>query len=239
MAEFEQPIGIIPARGGSKRFPRKNIALLRNKPLLSYAIESALDSRIFSKVCVSSEDDEILETASKHGDVLALKRPEALASDTTPLKEVCAHLLNHFEKQGESYREFGLLLPTNPLRTAENIREAYKKFKDSKANFCMSLVRFSHPPQRAVHIRSGYVKPFWGLEFMTQTQKLEPLYRHDGSIIFAETKAFMDSKEYYGEKVVPFFVPEDRSVDIDSPMDLAWAEFVLQEADRQEKSRID
>jgi CMP-N-acetylneuraminic acid synthetase len=67
---------------------------------------------------------------------------------------------------------------------------------------------------------------------MTQTQKLEPLYRHDGSIIFAKTRAFMDKKEFYDEKVVPFFIPEGRSVDIDSRLDLAWAEFLLLEANR-------
>ena len=211
---------------------RKNIAPLLQKPILAYAIEAALESKIFSEVCVSSEDDEILEIASKYGVSLVLKRPANLSSDRTPLKEVCAHIMGSFEKQGIHYREFGLLLPTSPLRTSQDIRGAYKTFKNSDANFCMSLVKFSHPPQRAVCIRSGYVEPFWGQEFMTQTQKLEPLYRHDGSIIFANTRAFMEKKEFYGEKVVPFFIPEDRSVDIDSPLDLAWAEFLLSKAKR-------
>jgi pseudaminic acid cytidylyltransferase len=231
MVDVSQPIGIIPARGGSKRFPRKNIARLVNKPLLAYAIEAALESNIFSEVCVSSEDDEILEIASKCGATLSLKRPATLSSDRAPLKEVCAYLIDSFEKQGIRYREFGLLLPTNPLRTAQDIRTAYQTFKNSDANFCMSLVKFSHPPQRAVCVRSGYVEPFWGQEFMTQTQKLEPLYRHDGSIIFANTRAFMEKKEYYGEKVIPFFISEDRSVDIDSRLDLAWAEFLLSRSD--------
>jgi N-acylneuraminate cytidylyltransferase len=232
MADVEQPIGIIPARGGSKRFPRKNIALLLNKPVLAYAIEAAIESNIFSKVCVSSEDDEILEVASKYGASLVIKRPANLSSDRTPLKEVCAHIIGRFEKQGIHYREFGLILPTNPLRTSKDIHAAYKTFKNSGANYCMSLVKFSHPPQRAVCIRSGFVEPFWGQKFMTQTQKLEPLYRHDGSIIFANTRAFMDKKEFYAERVVPFFIPEDRSVDIDSRLDLAWAEFLLTKTNR-------
>jgi CMP-N-acetylneuraminic acid synthetase len=232
MADIVLPIGILPARGGSKRFPRKNVVSLLNKPLLIYAIEAAFESNIFSKVCVSSEDDEILELAAKYGASLVLKRPANLSSDRTPLKEVCAYIIDSFEKQGIHYREFGLLLPTNPLRTAQDICEAYTTFKNSDANFCMSLVKFSHPPQRAVCIRSGYVEPYWGNEFMTQTQKLESLYRHDGSIIFANTRAFMDKKEFYGEKVVPFFIPQDRSVDIDSRLDLTWAEFLLSKAKR-------
>jgi CMP-N-acetylneuraminic acid synthetase len=198
-----------------------------NKPLLAYAIEAALESNIFSKVCVSSEDDEILEIASKCGASLALRRPAILSSDRAPLKEVCAYLIDHFAKQGIHYREFGLLVPTSPLRTPQDIRAAYQTFKDSGANLCMSLVKCSHPPQTAVCVRSGYVQPYWGQEFMTQAQKLEPLYRHDGSIIFAKTRTFMDKKEFYDEKVVPFFISEDRSVDIDSQLDLAWAEFLL------------
>ena len=227
MVDVLQPIGIIPSRGGSKRFPRKNIALLKNKPLLAYSIEAALESKIFSEVCVSSEDDEILEIASDCGATLVLKRPAILSSDRTPLKAVCDYLIDSFEKQGISYREFGLLLPTNPLRTAQDIRAAYQTFKNSSANFCMSVVKYSHPPQRAVCVRSGYVEPFWGHEFMTQTQNLEPLFRHDGSIIFANTRIFMDKKEFYGEKVAPFIISEDRSVDIDSRLDLDWAAFLL------------
>lgn len=230
MTDVAHPIGIIPARGGSKRFARKNIAPLLNKPLLAYAIEAALESDIFSEVCVSSEDTEILELASQYGATLVLKRPADLSSDRTSLKEVCSHLMGSFEKQGIHYHEFGLLLPTSPLRTSQDIRGAYETFKNSDADFCMSLVKFSHPPQRAVCICSGYVEPFWGQEFMTQTQKLEPLYRHDGSILFANTRVFMEKKEFYSQKVVPFLIPEDRSVDIDSRLDLAWAEFLLSRA---------
>jgi N-acylneuraminate cytidylyltransferase len=227
MINIDQPVAIIPARGGSKRFPRKNIAPLLGKPLLAYAIEAALESNIFSTVLVSSEDDEILSIASKYGAQMVLKRPEALAKDQTPLKELCAFLIDSFKNQGINYQEFALLLTTNPLRTGQEIRAAYDAFKNSDANFCMSLVKFSHPPQRAVSIDSGFVKPFWGQEYMTQTQALEPLYRHDGSFIFAKTDVFMEKKEYYGEKVIPFLIPEDRSVDIDSPLDLSWAEFLL------------
>lgn len=227
MINIERPIAIIPARGGSKRFPRKNIALLLGKPLLAYAIEAALESDIFSSVCVSSEDDEILSIANRYGAQMVLKRPDALATDKAPLKELCAYLIESFKKQGINYDEFGLLLTTNPLRTANDIRVAYEKFKNSDANFCMSLVRFSHPPQRAVQIRSGYIEPYFGNNYMKQTQLLEPLYRHDGSFIFAKSKAFMKRKEFYTDKLLPFIIPENRSVDIDEPMDLEWAEFLI------------
>jgi N-acylneuraminate cytidylyltransferase len=226
----EKPLAIIPARGGSKRFPRKNIAMLAGKPLIAYAIEAARDSEIFDLVCVSSEDDEIIEIAEGWGAQAVLKRPAELADDRTSLKEVCAYLLESFSLQGKKYQEFGLLLVTSPLRTFADLREAYHLFKKENAAICMSLVPFSHPPQRAVKVntKSGFVEPYFGLENMTQTQLFEPLYRHDGSVIFAQSEMFLKTREFYGPGVVPYFIPPERSVDIDSPQDLAWAEFILE-----------
>ena len=118
MAALQKPLCIIPARGASKRFPRKNIALLAGEPLLGYAIRAAMESHVFDLVCVSSEDDEILKIAERLGAEAVLKRPHDLAGDRVPLKEVCIHLLEMFFQEGREYSEFGLLLVTNPLRTA-------------------------------------------------------------------------------------------------------------------------
>jgi CMP-N-acetylneuraminic acid synthetase len=223
----DRPLCIIPARGGSKRLPRKNIALLAGKPLLAYAIEAALESDVFDEICVSSEDDEILEVARGCGAHLALKRPPELATDTAQVKHVCAHLLEHFAAKGLAYGEFAVLLVTSPLRISQDIKAAYEIFKREDTNYVMSLVPYSYPPQRAFRVANGYAEPCFGLEYMKQTQLLETLYRHDGSIIFAKSEAFLKAKEFYGTKVVPYFIPKERSVDIDSPLDLAWAEFLL------------
>ncbi len=231
MSMTGRPIGIIPARGGSKRLPRKNIVLLAGKPLLAYAVEAALKSNIFETVCVSSEDDEVLEVARAYGAHLALKRPPELATDKAQVKHVCKYLLEHFATQGSTYAEFAVLLTTNPFHTAEDIKAAYEVFKRQDANYLMSLVPYSHPPQRAVWVTNGYVKPYFGLQYMKQAQLLDTLYRHDGSVIFAKTEAFLREGEFYGTKVVPYFIPPERSVDIDSPLDLAWAEFLLSRAD--------
>ncbi len=231
MAMTNKPLCIIPARGGSKRLPRKNLALLAGKPLLAYAIEAALESCVFDQVCVSSEDDEILEVASAHGAHLALKRPHELATDTVQVKHVCMYLLEDFVPQGRAYTEFAVLLTTNPFRTAEDIRDAYEIFKREDANYVMSLVRYSHPPQRAVWAPQGHVEPYFGLQYMKQAQLLDTLYRHDGSIIFAKSEAFLREREFYGTKVVPYFIPVERSVDIDSKLELAWAEFLLSRSD--------
>ena len=228
VTHIEKPLCIIPARGGSKRFPRKNIALLAGKPLIAYAIDAALESHVFDTICVSSEDEEILRVSEKYGADNAIKRPVELANDKTQVKEVCAYLLESFAAQGLLYKEFGVLLVTNPLRTGQDIGKAYETFKKDDSDFCMSIVPFSHPPQRAVWVPSGFVIPYFGKEYMKQTQLLDRLYRHDGSIIFGKSKQFLKEKEFFGKKVTPFFMPSERSVDIDSPLDLAWAEFLLE-----------
>ena len=238
MAMTDRPLCIIPARGGSKRLPRKNIALLAGKPLLVYAIEAALESGVFDQVCVSSEDDEILEVARAHGAQLAPKRPPELATDTTQVRHVCAYLLEYFAAQGRVFTEFGVVLTTNPFRTAQDIKAAYEIFKHENANYVMSLVPYSHPPQRAVWVPHRYVEPYFGLQYMKQAQLLDTLYRHDGSIIFAKSEAFLREREFYGTKVVPYFIPVERSVDIDNPLDLAWAEFLLSRSGLSGKQKV-
>lgn len=227
----EKPLCIIPARGGSKRFPRKNVALLAGKPLLAYAIEVALESGVFDQICVSSEDDEILKVGRLYGAQLALKRPDELATDTAQVKHVCAYLLEYFASRGEPYTEFAVVLATSPLRTAQDIKAAYEIFKCEDANYVMSLVPYLHPPQLAVWVPHGYVEPYFGFQYMKQAQLLDSLYRHDGAIFFAKSEAFLRDKEFYGTKVVPYFIPVGRSVDIDSPLDLLWAEFLLSRSD--------
>lgn len=224
----ERVLAIIPARGGSKRFPRKNLAFLAGKPLLAHAIAAAKESRVFTTVLVSSEDEEILEAARRWGADQARRRPESLATDTASVKEVCLHTLKELEAEGDFYPVFGILLTTNPLRSGEDVRRAYETFLASGKDALMSLVPYAHPPQRAVHLDDeGRVRPYWGHQYMTQTQRLEPLYRHDGSIFLARTRAFYRQPELYADEVAAFFQPVERSVDIDSPLDLQWAQFLL------------
>lgn len=230
MPDIKKPLCIIPARGGSKRIPRKNIVLLAGKPLMAYTIGAALKSNVFDRVCVSSDDDDILEVARGYG-AQALKRPPELATDIAQIKQVCKYLLEYFATQGLAYKEFAMLQTTNPLRTAEDIKAAYEIFKREKANYVISIVPFSHPPQRAVRIKDGYMEPYFGLQYMKQTQLLETLYQPDGSIIFARTEAFLREGEFYGSHAVPYFIPAERSLDIDGPLDLAWAGFLLSRVD--------
>lgn len=224
---LDAPLCLIPARGGSKRLKRKNVVMLAGKPLLAYAIEAAIKSDVFDTICVSSEDQEILEIADEYGADLLLERPARLATDSAQVIDVWLHTIEWLQKRGQKYTESAVMLTTNPLRTYDDIKTAYDVFCETEANFLMSLVPFHHPPQRAVSIGDRYVHPHFGHKYMKQTQRLETLYRHDGSFIFARTEALQEERTYYGTKIAPFVMPERHSVDIDEPIDLAWAEFLL------------
>ncbi|MBD3165276.1 hypothetical protein GF324_01640 [bacterium] len=224
----ENPLAVIPARGGSKRFPRKNIAPLLGKPLVVWAIESALEAGIFSHIVLSSDDPEILAAADGIEGVEALPRNASLATDTVQVKHVCSHLLEHYREQGLLYKTFAVLLPTSPLRRASDLRQAWETFHAADAATLMSLVPYSHPPQRAVWAPDGRVKPYFGLEHMVPGQKLETLYRHDGSFIFADSDIFLREGEFYSSDVIPYLLKPEDTADIDSELDLAWVEFLLQ-----------
>lgn len=220
-------LAIIPARGGSKRFPRKNLATLAGRPLLLYALDAARGSGVFDSICVTSDDDEILELSRVSGADACVRRPPRLAGDTAQVKDVCRELLEASAAEGPHHAGFAVLLPTSPLRTAGDIRAAHEVFTATGAGCVMSVVPFEHPPQRAVRLVNGRIEPFVGLDAMKPAQRLEPLYRHDGAVIFMRTDVFLREGEFYGGDVTPYFMPPERSVDIDSPLDLAWAEFLL------------
>ncbi|KKR58818.1 MAG: N-acylneuraminate cytidylyltransferase [Candidatus Curtissbacteria bacterium GW2011_GWA1_40_47] len=224
---MSKPLCIIPARGGSKRFPKKNMALLNGKPLVDYAIEVALASKIFSRVCVSSEDQEILDIAKSYNPDFAMPRPQRLARDKSRIPQVCKYVLDELLKLGEKYEEFAILLPTSPLRTTTDIVKSFKIFKGNGANCVMSVTPFSHPPQRALSVENGLVKPYFGNQFMKQAQELAQLYRHDGTVIFIKTEVFLANNDYYVENTLPYYVPLERAVDVDNLLDLKFAEFLM------------
>ncbi|MCW4049316.1 MAG: acylneuraminate cytidylyltransferase family protein [Candidatus Bathyarchaeota archaeon] len=219
-----KPTCIIPARKNSKRLKNKNKLLLNGKSLVLYAIEAARESKVFSRIIVTSDDMEILELAYRMR-ILPHKRPWRLAGDEVELKEVCAQLL------GLLYttltEEFAMLSPANPFRTAEDIRNCYKLLMGSDANTVMSVVKFDHCPQGALMKKGKYVTPYWGNEYIKNSQQLKQLYRGDGSIVFCKTRPFLENFKvgFYGKKVLPYFM--ERSIDIDTKEDFEHAEFLM------------
>ena len=201
---------IIPARGGSKRLPRKNMLRVNGKSLMSLAIRTAINCKCFNKVIVSSEDEQILEEAGGYG----VKRPVELASDTAQIKDVCRPLVRNYEW-------FAVMVPTNPFRQPQDIDDAFKLFNKYN-NGVISVVPFAEYPQKALSV-GDYVKPYFGFDKMVPAQSLKKLYWHDGYIIFLRTEVFLKEKQLFLSNAVPWFTPMDRICDIDTPEDLAEA----------------
>lgn len=218
---------IIPARGGSRRFPRKNLARFRGTPLVGLAVAVAKASGVFQTVCVSSDDAEVLDVARAHGADRVLQRsPEDSAYDRQ-VKDICVSVVEQLSAEGNVSDLFAVLLPTSPLRTAGDVAGAYRTLLESDADCCMTVVAWDHPPQRALRISDGRrLAPFFGPEYLKPAQALETLYRHDGTALVARTQPFLHVKGFYELPIVPYRVSADRGVDVDSPRDLAWAEFL-------------
>ena len=214
------------ARGGSKRIPRRNITLLQGKPLIAWTIESAKQSGLFDKLYVSSGDDEILQIAENWG-ACALKRETELAGDRITLLELC---LKEIEKiySEENYTDLYLLLPTAPFRKSSTIRKAWDDFIKSDADTLMSIVPCEYPPQWALRVENNSVSPLYPYDYQKVRQDLKSAFMNDGGHLITKISTLLKTKKFLGSKTMAFYVDAHEAVDIDEPMDLLWANFLLE-----------
>jgi CMP-N-acetylneuraminic acid synthetase len=219
-------LAVVPARASSKRFPRKNVAPLGGKPLLAWTLEPALASGLFERVWVSSEDDEVLATAERWGGA-ALRRPAPLADDRSTVDDVCRDALERLDRSGSGVDAIYALIPTTPFRTPEAIRAAWRRFEASDADGLLSVVPTEHTPQYAFVERDGWVRPLLPDLYPRPRPDLEPTYRHDGGHLIARASAFRRTGRLVGDRMLAFPVAVEEAVDVNWPLDLDWAEFLL------------
>ncbi|WP_051604705.1 cytidylyltransferase domain-containing protein, partial [Helicobacter rodentium] len=220
-------LAIIPARGGSKGIPKKNIASLSGKPLIIYTIEAALNSKIFSDIIVTTDSDEIAELVSKQG-ISTLKRPHELATDTASSIDVIDHVLKEIPK--DKYDCFALLQPTSPLRNAMHIQEAWELYKKNNATTLVSVVSVSDCPQKMLAKNADNVYPITSYDDLVKPrQQLDKAYIPNGAIYICNIHNFLKTKFLFENKLVLFEMNERDSIDIDTPKDLECAENILKE----------
>lgn len=221
-------LGVIPARGGSKGIPRKNLADIAGKPLLQYTIDSAVDadSRL-SPVVVSTEDDEIAAVAESLGAQVPFLRPEELSSDTAPSIDVVRHAVEQIEHQMELTFDWVMLLqPTTPFRSSDDIVGALDLAGGSDCDSVISVFRaFDSHPARIKRIVDGYLEPFCVPEEEgTRRQDLEPpAYARNGAIYLTRRDVVMSQGTIWGQRMRAYEMPEKRSINIDTPLDLEVA----------------
>ncbi|MBD3842433.1 MAG: acylneuraminate cytidylyltransferase family protein, partial [Campylobacterales bacterium] len=208
-------IAIITARGGSKGLPRKNVLELAGKPLIAHTIDAALQSKIFEKVIVTTDDQEIKEVSLKYG-AEVIDRPDELATDTASSLDVIEHTLLQLKENGEEYSHFILLQPTSPLRNAIHIQEAWKKYVQEKASSLVSVTEVEHPPQKMLIEKDGKIEPLTTWEDLTKPrQSLPKAYEPNGAIYICNIEKFLDTKNIFLEPLKIFHMDKKDSTDID------------------------
>lgn len=217
-------LAVIPARGGSKGVPRKNIRIVGGKPLIAYTIDAALQSRFVDAVVVSSEDHEILRVSAQHG-AQCLVRPDSLALDTTPGISPVLHAIEHFP----DFDQVILLQPTSPLRTAIDIDAALEYRANQGAVSCVAVCEAETPPARMFDLSEHFrLRRLVEKEPPNRRQDVPPAYVVNGAIYIADTQWLAKNRKFISSDTVGFVMPRDRSLDIDTEQDLKWFAFTLQ-----------
>lgn len=217
-------VAIITARGGSKRIPRKNIKDFCGKPILAYSIEAALQSGMFDRVMVSTEDEEIAEIARRYGWEVPFFRSGNTSGDYATTNDVLLEVLEEYGKRGEHFELGCCIYPTAPFVTAGKLEDAVKLLLDSDADTLIPVVRFSYPPQRAMLVREGKLV-FGHPEFLdSRSQDLEPHYHDVGQFYVFRTENFRRNRKLMVGNILPLVVSETEVQDIDTLTDWEIAE---------------
>lgn len=218
---------IIPARGGSKGIPKKNIKPLRDKALISYSIEHAKKSKYINRIVVSTEDDEIAEISKEYGAEI-IERPKELAKDESPTIDAIFHALEVLKADNYNPDIIILLQPTSPLRNAEDIDNAMELFLNSGCESVVSVCEVEHSPYWSFKIEDNHLKPIFRKKYLEmRRQDLPKAYVPNGAIFISTPENLRKYKSFHCSKIIPYVMPPERSVDIDKEIDFMLAELLM------------
>ncbi len=217
-------IAIIPARGGSKRIPRKNIRPFLGYPIIKYSIDAALATRIFDKVMVSTDDKEITEIALSLRAEAPFIRSEKTSNDRASLADVIEEVIFEYKKRGEYFEYFCCILATAPFIFSERLVQAMQLLKKSGADSIIPVVRFGYPIQRALKIENNKLKMIWSENYEKRSNDLMPAYHDCGQFYCMRTESFMRQKKLFAEHTIPIEIFESEVQDIDNEEDWKMAE---------------
>ena len=218
---------VIPARGGSKRIPRKNIKEFNGKPIIAYSIEAALKSSCFDQVIVSTDDAEIAEVAKSFGASVPFMRPDELANDYANTIPVVKHAIEWFDDQVQAPSEVCCLYATAPFVRASTIRKAYEQMQSTQADYCFTATSFAFPIQRAIKVTAeNRVEMFYPEYLETRSQDLEESYHDAGQFYWGKVEAFKQQKPLFSKSATLYILPRYLVQDIDTLEDWKKAELM-------------
>lgn len=223
-------LAVIPARGGSKGIPRKNIHLLLGKPLIAYSIHAALQSHTIQKTVVSTDDECIARIARHYGAEVPFLRPPHLSTDTATSVAVVQHAVRYLSDTNENPADIIVCLqPTSPLRSAEDIDQAVTLCLSTGADSVVSLCPAEHHPYWMKQVVGNRVYPLMEVddEKYPRRQDLPPVYQLNGAIYVTRRKILLEEERLLGANTLAYVMPRERSVDIDTHIDLKLAELIM------------
>lgn len=218
-------LGVIPARGGSKGVPRKNVREVAGKPLIAWTIDQAAESRYLDRCIISTENDEIAEVAQNYGGDVPFRRPDRLSKDEVPSTEPILHALDELDGDFDWVVK---LHATTPLRTSEDIDNCLEFFDSRDAPSCVSVTEPETSPYWMFEKgEDETLEPLFGDEFAIQRQQLDDIFAVNGAIYVAETDWLRENTSFYSDGTVGYEMPRERSLDIDDFFDLKLCDLIL------------
>lgn len=222
-------LAVIPARGGSKRVPRKNIKDFCGKPIIAWSIEAALKSGCFNKVIVSTDDTEIAAVANDWGAEVPFMRPAELSDDYSGTIPVIAHAVDWYQHQGFKPQHVCCIYATAPFIQPRDLRQGLNILLETGCDYTFTVTRYSFPVQRAVRITaSGRIEMFHPEHFSTRSQDLEEAYHDAGQFYWGRAEAWLSGQPIFTSEAAPIVLPQDRVQDIDTQEDWLRAELIYQ-----------
>jgi pseudaminic acid cytidylyltransferase len=231
-------IAVIPARGGSKRIPRKNIKLFCGKPMIAWSIEAACTSGLFDHIVVSTDDDEIAEVAKAYGAEVPFMRPADLSDDHTGTSTVVAHASEWYRKHGYIADPVCCIYATAPFVTAADLQRGLQTLIDTESDFAFSVTSYAFPIQRAIKLSKGcQVEMFQPENFNTRSQELEEAYHDAGQFYWGTAEAWLSGKVIFGPNAAAVKLPRYRVQDIDIAEDWQRAEYLFRALNLETEER--
>jgi len=230
-------ICIIPARGGSKRIPRKNIRTFCGQPMIAWSIRAAQASTCFERIIVSTDDDEIAEIAYQHGAEVPFRRPAHLANDHAGTIPVVRHAVEWLTRQGSQPEAACCLYATAPFVQAQDLRTGLYTLQEQRCDYAFSVTSFPFPIQRAVRITSDRRIEMFQPEYVNiRSQDLDEAYHDAGQFYWGRTAAWLSEKPLFSDASVPVILPRHRVQDIDTSEDWERAEWLFKAMNACEKA---
>lgn len=221
-------LAVIPARGGSKRIPRKNVKTFGGKPMIAWSVQAARDTGIFDRIVVSTDDAEIAAVAQEYGADVPFTRPAELSGDHSGTTSVISHALKWHQARGYFPQQVCCIYATAPFLQADDILRGAEILEELAVDFAFSVTSFAFPIQRALKLRSdGRVEMFDATQFQMRSQDLLTAYHDAGQFYWGTQSAWLSGAPIFGPESAPVVLPRYRVQDIDTPEDWQQAEFLM------------